>query len=175
MARSGSITITGWPGHFGTALSETLADPHSVTYVVQPESKPHAAAVEAAAQEPAWKEPVVLRLVELLQLPERWDSYEARRIQGKAVSSALYLLESSAGHHTPMPSIVPTADGGIQLEWHALGVDMELVVSPAEAPQLFFRDRRTAEEWERELGADLGPLSMALRILAERAGQERDS
>ena len=160
---------------FATALSFSSvafslpAERHAVAY--EPKRTPHSAAVEGAGNEPAWIEPTVLRLAELLGLPEGWDSYRAKAIQGRVVSAALHLLESAALPYIPAPIVVPTADGGIQFEWHDLGLDIELEVHPAEAPQLFFRDRRSGEEWDQQLEADLGPLSKVLATVAERVGR----
>jgi len=133
---------------------------------------PHAASMAAAPEEPAWKEPTVFRLAEVLCLPAGWDSYGAPRIDRHAVSSALALLESAAPEEMPAPLVVPVSDGGVQLEWHAWGLDVELEVPPAATTaQLFFRDRRIVQEQEenQELGADLTALSTALKVLTERA------
>ena len=50
----------------------------------------------------------------LLDLPENWNSYGALPISGAAIKAA----ESM--------SIVPTCNGGVQLEWHINGHDIEI-------------------------------------------------
>ena len=125
-----------------------------------------------APAEPRWLVPTVCALTRILDLPEGWNSYGAPRIQARAANTALDLLGSSAQDDSPAPIVVPTADGGVQLEWHAWGLDIELDVSPSEAPQLFFRDRRSNEIQEKQLTANLTPLFQALKVLAERAARE---
>jgi hypothetical protein len=141
-------------------------------FVVQRPAHAHATAIEGA-EEPKWKEATVLKLVHLLGLPEGWDSYGARQIQQAAVNSAFTLLELAAPDETPSPSIVPTSEGGVQLEWHAWGVDLELDVAPAGTAELYFQDRRAGEVLQTELGADLERLASVLTILSERAAEER--
>lgn len=160
-----------YASYTGVALSENPEDPYSLSFPTHVKS-PSTATMEAA-EEPRWRERTVLGLAKILGLSAGWDSYGAPRIQTRAVNLALHLLESAARDDAPAPIVVPTSDGGVQLEWHAWGLDVELEVPPQETPQLLFRDRRSAQEWEREVGADLGPLSEVLKILAERAGQER--
>lgn len=125
-----------------------------------------------AIEDPRWLAPTVSALTRILELRDGWNSYGAPRIQRRAVNTVLELLGSSAQADSPVPIVVPTTDGGVQLEWHAWGLDVELEVSPGEAPQLFFRDRRSNEIQEDELTTDLVPLFQALKLLAERAAQE---
>lgn len=163
--------FASWPSKI--ALTDYPNDPNSerfTFYTVEPFSL---STTMEAAQTPAWREPTVLGLEKILQLPEGWDSYGASRVQENVANSALHLLESTAGDNAPAPIVVPTSDGGVQFEWHVRGLDIELAVPPHEAPELFFRDRSSGTEWDRELGADLGPLSKALKFLAERVVQER--
>lgn len=123
-----------------------------------------------ATEQPRWLGPTIGALMRALELPDGWNSYRAPRIQARAVNTALDLLRSSAQDDSPPPIVVPTAEGGVQLEWHAWGLDVELDVSPVAPPQLFFRDRRAAEGIrEQELTTNLEPLHRALKVLAERA------
>jgi hypothetical protein len=60
--------------------------------------------------------PVVNRLNELVSLPANWDSYGGQPVTVTAAVAALRLLVDV---HWPgrLPSVAPTASGGVQLEW----------------------------------------------------------
>lgn len=77
---------------------------------------------------PAWSSAALSELVGLLELPEGWNSYRARRVDFDAVKHAVDLLFNVADQHTPRPSIVPTASGGVQIEWHGED-DVEIEVA----------------------------------------------
>jgi hypothetical protein len=98
------------------------------------------------------------RLKLLLSLPANWDSYGAKPIQPGRAAAALNLLWLFITNKSPVPAIIPTSDGGIQLEWHRCGVDLEIAVLSGTAFAVFFEDRATGEIWEGELGNDLRPL-----------------
>ena len=59
----------------------------------------------------------------------------------------------------PLPSITPLSYGGVQLEWHRKGWDLEIEIVGAGKIQVFARDIQSGEESELELGADLSALS----------------
>jgi hypothetical protein len=70
-------------------------------------------------------------MIELLELPPGWNSYNARPISKQNVNFALSLLGRIMLPNTPSPDVVPTVRGGVQLEWHIHGIDMEIsVLSP---------------------------------------------
>ncbi|MEW6074322.1 MAG: hypothetical protein AB1726_17230 [Planctomycetota bacterium] len=88
------------------------------------------------------------RLESLLRLAPGWDSYGAPPISWRAVESAVRLLVSLRSH--PPPSVVPTAEAGVQLEWHQGDIDIELECSPSGHAHLFAEDigsRRQEERW----------------------------
>lgn len=157
---------TWQPERTTLALSE---DPKAALVVYFTE-EPTARTTIEATEHPRWLGPTVGALMRVLELPDGWDSYRAPRIDVRAVNTALDLLRSSAHDDSPPPIVVPTAEGGVQLEWHAWGLDVELDVSPVALPQLFFRDRRAVDGIrEHELTTNLEPLNRALKVLAERA------
>src|SRR5262245_4920901 len=66
---------------------------------------------------PGWMKDVRSRLNQLGTLRSGWDSYSARPIAKFARDAALQLLQEISLPSTPCPSVVPTSDGSIQLEW----------------------------------------------------------
>ena len=91
------------------------------------------------------------RVIELLQLPRGWNSHGAEPVSEAAFKQTVeflttYLIEDVAG-----PVLVPTVRGGVQLEWHRQGVDIEVEVSPDGSVSWCADDRRTGEEFEAVL------------------------
>jgi hypothetical protein len=66
---------------------------------------------------------------------------------------------------TPKPSVVPTSRGGIQLEWHRAGVDLEIEIESPDRVNVFFEDDREGTEEEITLTDDLQPLKRLLERL----------
>lgn len=84
--------------------------------------------IDVDLPEPHWFQPVLDRMKHILELEEGWDSYGAPAIDPRAVRSALLLLDASMGAGVPVPAVVPSSRGGVQLEWHLGGIDFELEV-----------------------------------------------
>jgi hypothetical protein len=69
------------------------------------------------------------RVIMLYGMPENWDSHGAREISfGSAVNSARLFCQVMF-EQTPIPNLVPTVRGNLQLEWHVFGIDLEVEVA----------------------------------------------
>lgn len=123
---------------------------------------------EALANEAGWVSMVAERIVRLVRLREGWDGYAAPRIEAPFFISAVELLSRSMDTETSAPAIVPTSYGGLQLEWHRSGIDLEVELLSPKRFALTFQDEVTGEEWERESSGDVDALRTALRLLVER-------
>lgn len=64
----------------------------------------------------------------LLALPPRWDGDTADEVKAEAVAEAIRVLASVASVDTIAPQLFPLADGGIQIEWHVGGNDVEIEI-----------------------------------------------
>ncbi len=117
---------------------------------------------------PEWARSAVKDLLELLNLRPGWDSYGGRPIDVKAVDKAVSLLIELMNDDSPAPAVVPTPMGGVQLEWHQRGIDLEIEVHPDGVPTVFGRDARARSEQE-EYG-----LPGALPRIREMITQRRD-
>ncbi len=120
---------------------------------------------------PRWLGLLLPRFLHLLALPDNWDSYSSRRIDQRRVGHAIDLLEEVMEQHVPVPTIVPTHDGGLQLEWHQGQIDLEVEILSAVKIAVYFADLRTGTSWEKQLTTsfDLRTLKEALQLVAERA------
>ena len=72
----------------------------------------------------------LLKLREMRHLEPGWDSYGAAPIDPRAVDRAILMLDSLAGGWVPVPS----CDGGVQLELHEGGFDIEIMIRAVPTP-----------------------------------------
>lgn len=113
-----------------------------------------------------WASPVLSQLFELVALEANWDSYGAPPVKNQRVVQAFNLLKSIMREDTPGPSIVPTNDGSLQLEWHTAGIDLEVLLLGDNSYNVVFEDHQSGEEWEATLSSDLSRLVDAVSRLS---------
>lgn len=65
----------------------------------------------------------------LRQLQPNWDSYGAGPLDPRCIEGAARMLADlkNAGWHGPW-SVVPCSNGGVQLEQHCYGIDIEITI-----------------------------------------------
>lgn len=78
------------------------------------------------------------------------DYTELRRPSAATVARAREVAAETFRDSTPTPSVVPTADGGIDFVWRMNGYDVEICVTEAEA-DIWARHRATGDEWASPL------------------------
>ncbi len=101
---------------------------------------------------PQWFSKSVEQLKDLLKLAPGWDGYGAEPISRVAFHNAVRFLATFPSL-IPPPQIVPTSEGGIQLEWHKQPVNVEIEFSPDDSIRAYYPDRRS-EPIEEELTID---------------------
>jgi len=99
---------------------------------------------------PRWIARVAKRSAELLTLPDGWDTYGSSRVNPRAAAYALRLLLLISSTNTPAPSLVPLADGGVQVEWHTDGADLEVEVAANGVLSIYSVVGGTEDEWESD-------------------------
>jgi hypothetical protein len=114
--------------------------------VVSPKGD-YALIVELAGPEPTWFRPTLEIFADLLGLPDDWNSYGAQPVTRAAVATAVKLLAEVLASDALPPQVVPTSAGGVQLEWHEGGVDLEVCVRPTGTVQVLFEDLASEVEW----------------------------
>jgi hypothetical protein len=107
---------------------------------------------------PAWFDPLMQGFVDLLTLPPNWNSYDAGAIDPNVVQYAMNFINGLLGPTTPAPRVVPLSSGGLQLEWHRKGIDLEVVFDRDEPPFFSYRNRVNEEESEHALPEESGLL-----------------
>ena len=113
-----------------------------------------------------WFMPIRNSINELLSMPADWNSYGSSRVERGFAASAANLLQTVMDAQTPVPSIVPTAPGGIQIEWHIKGIDLEIEVESTSRINVLYEDHRTGVSWESEFTSDLQKLSQVVAMLS---------
>lgn len=117
---------------------------------------------------PPWLRALEKRVESLLNLPENWDGYGAPRVNWECVMAAFSLiLPPNVIHETPAPQFVPTNQGGIQVEWHLDGYDLEVIFDPNEQPR-YYHVRADGVEIEGEVAEDPSLVGSLIRALPIR-------
>lgn len=124
--------------------------------------------LQIAAIPPAWVAPTVDALGRLLSMPQGWDSYGARQVDPACVASAIDIALTIMHDRTPSPAVVPTSSGGIQLEWHTRGIDLEIEIRSPSRISASFEDQRIDAAWDAEQVFDFSRIRDALREMARR-------
>jgi hypothetical protein len=117
-----------------------------------------------------WQEEIVRQLVKFAKMPQGWDSYDAPPIRRDAGLFALEILHSIMRPRTPVPQIVPSSVGGVQLEWHQHGIDLELHITAPYEFEMWFRDHNNPNlpPISVELTSDFAPLKGPINLLTKR-------
>jgi len=124
----------------------------------------------ADSNESTWPEGAVRRLGALNRLHPGWDG-DSARAPSPAILAAVsqFVLSDLVAGLAAKPDLVPTAEGGILIEWHTEAVD--LIIEPSvsgEAGSYYFCDNETGEEVEEALGGPAGAITAAFVKLGLR-------
>lgn len=98
-----------------------------------------------------WFRPALEQLSTLLTLPPNWDSYGGRPTAQGCAEQAISFLARALPAGVAPPWVVPLGDGGLQLEWHRGGIDVEVALSPDDGQHLWLADSAAGVEWEGAL------------------------
>jgi hypothetical protein len=133
---------------------------------IGPQAPKRVVIVESCLLWPDWAKSTVDEFFRLLDLRPNWDSYGAPAIHATSVETAMSLLLEVMHDDTEPPTVIPTSSGGVQLEWHARGIDLEVEVGPTGSIQVYGRDHQTNEEWSGSLPGQTQSLGRALARLS---------
>jgi len=76
----------------------------------------------------AWHEEVMGQLNDLIHLKPGWDGYQGLPVTFENATFGLRIIEAICGNNTPPPQIIPGVSGELQIEWHTMQGDIELLV-----------------------------------------------
>lgn len=114
---------------------------------------------------PRWLAPARDRVSEIVQLPWGWDGHDGCPVKIDIAKFAIRFLLQVLAPESPAPQIVPLSGGGIQLEWHQNGVDLEIEIDAPNQVFVSFEDLESGMEFERSFSTDYGDLAPILRRL----------
>jgi hypothetical protein len=95
-----------------------------------------------------WIQSAIAKIEGLTTLAPGWDGYSGKMIDSTVAVQAVKFVIDHAYPTLPEPAIVPTAEGGIQIEWHRGGIDFEVAISDVEST-VFVEDTETGNIDER--------------------------
>jgi hypothetical protein len=95
--------------------------------------------------ESRWLAPTLTGVSRVLRVGDETISTARRQY----VAQALEFLWTTLQADSAPPSLSPLNDGGVQVEWHGGGLDVEVLFSDDhEERGIYVRDKATNEEWE---------------------------
>lgn len=106
----------------------------------------------------SWAVDVEDRLNDLAGLPRGWDGYVSRPVSFTCAQFTANLLEQIFVEGVPAPALVPNGDGGVQIEWHRNGYDVEVLILGAYDVFGVRRNINSGEVEELELQTDFSVL-----------------
>lgn len=120
-----------------------------------------------ALTSPPWITSIVDRIEHLFTLVENWDGEGGLPLDFETAMDALAFLLTKALHETPAPQIVPTATGGMQIEWHTGDSDLEISFEPGQ-PAAYFYVASDGRELEGSAVSEEGLVGELIRGLPTR-------
>lgn len=127
----------------------------------------------APAAVPGWagtaRDAILARLDELAGLKEDWDGYGAYPPSSVALTVAAQFVDQILREPLPPPIVVPVPSGGVQLEWAAGSVEIDLEIGPDGSAVFVCDDHGARDQLDGELPAEQSLFGIALaRLLRER-------
>jgi hypothetical protein len=107
-------------------------------------------------------------VADLLSLPPGWNSYSAKPIEHQSATQAIRLLAEFLKPSTPLPSVVPTVRGGIQLEWHTKGANVEIYIESSNEVSFFAEEAGSGKSSDVPLSGHENELMSWLERLSGR-------
>ena len=122
-----------------TAGTSETVTPHPRSRIGSPTHGTLTVRVSSQFCKSPWFLETIAQLLELLSLGDNWNGYGESAIHTSSVKRAVNVLDI-IGREGPRPGVVPTSDGGIQLEWVGNGFEIEVEIPPSGGASVFVVD-----------------------------------
>lgn len=122
--------------------------------------------VKFADEPPARLKATIQQIANFCNLKLNWDSYGAKPVDPNNAVTAILILLNAVDDSTPLPTVVPLSQGGIQLEWHCNGADLEIVIASPSRIRASFEDLNSGDCIDTTLVGDLRPVQGFLQRLS---------
>lgn len=119
-----------------------------------------------------WLEPVLSRFREIVDLPAGWAEDDSPIPTAELVVECLQQLLMFMPHHAHPPFVLPLYNGGIQLEWHSGGWDIDVEFTPGAAAEYSGEEHLTGKTINGLICDHRQPLTDAVKVLTERHSAE---
>lgn len=117
---------------------------------------------------PFWLLSTCDRMRELVVLPVGWDGHDGQPVNIDVAEFAVQFLLQTLEPDSSAPQVVPLSYGGIQLEWHENGIDLEIEVESPNRIFVSFENHVSGEEFERAFSTDYTEVTRTIGALASR-------
>ena len=120
-----------WRRYSRKGTSETVSQRHTHEHQFHDKTPPHPSHSRILTDlsfQPWFKE-IATRLRRFRSYEANWNGYGEQPISEQVVKRALVVLHYVA-LGGPEPVVVPVCDGGVQIEWHYSGMEIEVEISP---------------------------------------------
>lgn len=123
--------------------------------------------ITLSENESEWYHSTVKQLEELVRLANGWDGYDGKPVSMMNAIFALQILGKACWESTPAPQIVPLSDGGLQVEWHTLNGDLELLIRGPNSVRAWRSLDNNDDGLELEITNDVLPIANWVREITE--------
>ncbi len=120
-------------------------------------------------KEPKWHQAVFEQLHDVSRLDEGWDGFGAGPIRRDVVTFTAHVLDQIMLPTAPPPQVTPMSHGGLMLEWHENGIDLEIEIEKPGRLWVSFEDHIEHIEHEGPMTVDLQQLLMPISKLTKQS------
>lgn len=129
-------------------------------------------ATPRAPELPPGLDELAARFVEIAGLADDWDDYGARSIDRRAILLAARFIKATSQAGLPAPEVFPIPNGGVQLEWTARTMELELEIEPGGATAVFVGDdAESGRRFDGEIPRDSALFRQAVATIGSRLGE----
>lgn len=115
-----------------------------------------------------WQRQAENRLMEVVRLPVGWDGHQGRPSNPSIANYVYSLLEKlMVLPGLPLPSITPVSYGGIVLEWHRKGWDVEIEIDVPSSHHVYAHELATGIEGDFWCGSQLNRMRDVVRKISD--------
>lgn len=111
-----------------------------------------------------WIKATAQQIGHFQKLPPNWDSYGAAPVSRRAIDIMIEVLASVMNTNAPAPTLVPSAQGHLQAEWHMKGINLE--IEAVDPTHIVVDYEGPGGPWSEVLSADLEKLVRAINRLS---------
>ena len=122
-----------WTSRASQEISETITK----YTILQSEQREIELSVSPILRNQIWFRQVKARLQKFLMLESNWNGYGEDPIHEGAVKRTIAVLDTVVSEMALQPDIVPTSEGGVQIEWASGGFEVEVEILPTGPAQVF--------------------------------------